>query len=73
MTGISILKHDTNFQHMTTSDGRRINAEEYRELIVSRRSLVRTAASSDDLLSLRDTSTGETFLVDVDLIFSGRA
>jgi hypothetical protein len=55
---------------MNAIEGRRINAEEYRELIVSRRTLVRTVALHDDLLGLRDTSTGETFLVDFDLVFS---
>lgn len=70
MTGLSTLPPDSRSNLMTAVDGCRINAEQYRELIVSRRTLVRTVALQDDLLGLRDTSTGETFLVDFDLVFS---
>ncbi|MBX3414171.1 MAG: hypothetical protein KF708_15895 [Pirellulales bacterium] len=55
------------------ADGRRIDVDEYRELIVSRRPLIRTTTSRDDLLALRDTATGETFVMDADLVFSERS
>lgn len=72
MTGLSALNQKSS-DCMGIADGRRIDGDEYRELIVSRRPLVRTSTSQDELLTLHDTATGETFVVDADHVFSAQA
>jgi len=57
----------------SSSEGRRVDVAEYRELLVSRRSLVRILSSVGDVVGLRDTLTGETFLVDAERLFTGTA
>lgn len=72
MTGLSPPNQKSS-AYMSMAVGRRIDGDEYRELIVSRRPLVRTSTTHDDLLTLRDTATGETFVVDFDLVFSAQS
>jgi len=72
MTGLSPPNQKSS-HYMSMAAGRRIDGDEYRELIVSRRPLVRTSAAQDELLTLRDTATGETFVVDHDRVFSAQS
>ena len=72
MTALSVPPPKSS-HFMSIAADRRIDGDEYRELIVSRRPLVRISTVDDEMLTLRDTATGETFVVDADRVFSAQS